>query len=541
MYFKMIKSFPSTSQNLFNPHSTVVEVLCNHFILSFSNEQAFGDLLSRLFCTHAMELQNPLRTPSLSINATVSLLLSPIMVSIPKYMLAHLISIFYEAVYYTKNSKPDRKLTNCFLSTFEKSINLYTTHMSCLEKDGFPISPKGFKASVSHGFAYPGFEFYLSQETKSKIARLITKLDNSRTVPDDFSFRMKSDLVSSSLRFVKESLNVYDISSQDEILAILSCLVLKASESHGDKEIQPIEDATMQHLYLLASVLKLMGISLLRAISCFRHNKDDSSCPKTLKDFASCKEYDFISDTISCFEDFDIGLPLQKDLANVMLSCFTRHIRSKMMFLHFSGLMSLSFGSGLDCLVKACLFVILVLLNLFVFEDGNLDAFQSMIDSNEACHSSGLSVVRLQETEPNLKVSLTVVDQNSSLVVASKFHKVRSLYSSVLQKANENETQSLQTLASASSNMEAVEGLEEEEETEETSNGEIYLKYVLKMGETNSDFDDLVDFVECKQGKDYSDWLKNRGRYRKRKLEKMAVLRWKKKKKTWKTLKPQRN
>ncbi|KAL6525250.1 hypothetical protein OROMI_030843 [Orobanche minor] len=534
MYFKMIKSFPSTSQSLFNPNSTLVEVLCNHFILSFSNEQALGDLLSRLFCTHAMELQNPLRTPSLSINASVSLLLSPIMVSIPKYMLAHLISIFSEAVYYTKNSKPDRKLTNCFLSTFEKSIDLYTTHMSCLEKDGFPISPKGFKASVSRGFAYPGFEFYLSPETKSKIARLITKLDNSRTVySDDFCFRMKSDLVSSSMRFVKESLNVYDISSQDEILAILSCLVLKASESHGDKEIQPIKGATMQHLYLLASLLKLMGISLLQAISCLRHNNDDSSCPKTLKDFASCKEYDFISDTISCFGDFDIGLPLQKDLASVMLSCSTRHIRSKMMFLHFSGLMSLSFGSGLDCLVKACLLVILVLLNLFVFEDGNLDAFQSMIESNDACNSSGLSVVRLQET---------VVDQNSSLVVASKFHKIRSLYSSVLQKANENETQSLQTLASASSNMEAVAGLEEEEEeTEETSNGEIYLKYVLKMGETNSNFDDLVDFVECKQGKDYSDWLKNRGRYRKRKLEKMAVLRWKRKKKTWKTLKPQRN
>lgn len=87
--------------------------------------------------------------------------------------------------------------------------------------------------------------------------------------------------------------------------------------------------------------------------------------------------------------------------------------------------------------------------------------------------------------------------------------------------------------------MEQVSDLEEE--TEETSNGEIFLKCMAKMDGTNSDFDDLVSFVECKPGKDYLAWSKNRQRFRKWKFEKMAVLRWKRKKKTWKTLKGVRN
>ncbi|GFP81402.1 hypothetical protein PHJA_000283500 [Phtheirospermum japonicum] len=534
-YFKMINAFASTNETLFSPHSfnedigIAVEVLCHHFILSFSQNQAFGHFLGRLFCTHATELKYPSQAPALSINTAVSLLLSPIMVCTPKLMQAHLILLFSEAVY-TKKLKPDRKLTNCcFLSSFEKSVDLYTKHMSCLEKDGFFNFPMAFfQSGSSCGISYPRpFQFYTSPETRKKVNGLIAKLDDPGNVKlSDISFRMKSDLVSSSMRFVKECLNVYSISSaQDEILSVLSCLVLKASD---DNEIRPIEHSSLQHLYFLASLLKLMGVSLLQAISCLGRNDDDSSCVKSLKDLGSCKEYDFILEIITRFRDLDVSLPLQQDLVYVMSShSTTRHSHSKMMFLHFSGLMSLSFGSGLDCLVKACLLVILGMLNLFVFEEGDLDAFRSLIDSDQQHVSSGLSLVRLQET---------VVDQNSSLVVASKFHKIRA----TRNKDNENEILSIQALANESSDMETVAGLEEEE-TEETSNGEIFLKCMLKTGKNVSDVDDLVDFVECKQGKDYSAWLKNRHRFRKWRFEKLAVLKWKKKKKTWKTLKGRRN
>lgn len=69
------------------------------------------------------------------------------------------------------------------------------------------------------------------------------------------------------------------------------------------------------------------------------------------------------------------------------------------------------------------------------------------------------------------------------------------------------------------------------EETEEACNGEVFLKCVLENDVP--DFDDLANFVACESGKDYSAWLKDREKYRKWKGEKMTVLRWKRKKKTW--------
>ncbi|KAH6776610.1 hypothetical protein C2S52_014171 [Perilla frutescens var. hirtella] len=532
-YFKMINSVPGISDMRFKSQSAqgdagmLMEAICNHFILSFSDEQAFEDFLSRLFCSHSMKLEYPFRPPALSITAAASLCLNPMMASAPKYVQAHLISLVSEAVH-IKILKADHKLMNCFLTTFEKSVILYMRHVSSLKTNIFSILHGGSSSNSSHDIAYPPLEFFISSETKDKVDTLMSRLDSSSDDVLNGSFsKMKLDLVSTSLRFVKDCQNAYTISCQEEILTILSCLVLKASESYNDKEIRPIEGTTLQHLYLLTSLLKLMSISLLQAIQCVRHS-DDLSCLRSLKDLSSCKEYDLILGTIACFKDLDISLPLQQVLYSAMSSHSMRHKDSKMMFLHFSGLMSLSFVTGLDFLVKACLLTILALLNLFVFEEGDLDALHSLVDSKSSGESlSGLSVVRFQETES---------DQRSSLVVASRFHKMRSQLSSVIENEN-NEKESLCLSLASASHMETAGCLEEE--TEETCNGEIFLKCM--PGGNVFKFDDLVDFVECKEGKDYSHWLTNRRRFRKWRYEKMAVLKWKKNKKSRKIVKGKGN
>ncbi|XP_047962585.1 uncharacterized protein LOC125207336 [Salvia hispanica] len=512
-YLKMISSAAAASDARFNPPSTqgdagfLMEATCNHFIQSFSDKQAFGDFLSRLFCTR----EHPLPLPALSITAAVSLFLNPITDSAPKYMQAHLISIVSEAFHVKILKKPDRKLTNCFLSAFEKSVVFYTRHMSRLQTDGW-----GSTLILSDGPIHPPFESYISTETKEKINALISGLDrpSDKVLESSFS-RTKSDLVGTSFRFLKDCQKAYSVSCQEEILAVLSCLVLKASESYNDKSTRPIEGATLQHLYLLASLLKLMSVSLIQAIRCVRHS-NDSSHPISLKDFSSCKEYDLILNVIACFKDFDTSLPLQQELQSLMSSHATRHVDSKMMFLHFSGLLSLSFVTGIDCLVKACLLTNLALLNLFVLEEGNLDAMHLLVDSGGEYFSSEFPVVRFSET---------VFNQSSSLVIASKFHKMRSLHSSLMgNKHNEKESLCSETLA--------------EEETEETCSGEIFLKCMLPGSEG---LDDLVDFIECKQGKDYTSWLKNRERFRKWRSEKTAVLKWKRKKKSWKIRYGKRN
>jgi hypothetical protein len=48
-----------------------------------------------------------------------------------------------------------------------------------------------------------------------------------------------------------------------------------------------------------------------------------------------------------------------------------------------------------------------------------------------------------------------------------------------------------------------------EEETVETCNGKIFLNCVLDDSQNLFDYDDLANFIECKQGKDYNGWLKD--------------------------------
>lgn len=71
---------------------------------------------------------------------------------------------------------------------------------------------------------------------------------------------------------------------------------------------------------------------------------------------------------------------------------------------------------------------------------------------------------------------------------------------------------------------------------EESCNGEKFLWCMAGKGNLRqTDVDELADFIACEPGKDYSDWLKGRERFRKQrwKSEKIANQRWNKKKKAW--------
>jgi hypothetical protein len=61
------------------------------------------------------------------------------------------------------------------------------------------------------------------------------------------------------------------------------------------------------------------------------------------------------------------------------------------MLLHFSGLLSLSFASGIDFLVKGCISIIMAILNLCAFEEGDMVALRSLLDSGSQSVTSELS------------------------------------------------------------------------------------------------------------------------------------------------------
>lgn len=94
---------------------------------------------------------------------------------------------------------------------------------------------------------------------------------------------------------------------------------------------------------------------------------------------------------------------------------------------------------------------------------------------------------------------------------------------------------SLSSSAYASNDSTPTQGLDPDS-IEETCSGEMYLKTRLLGSGNVTDFDDLADFVECKKGKDYVDWLKDRDKFRKRKISKRVKRMWDKKKQAWRSM-----
>ncbi|GAV69580.1 hypothetical protein CFOL_v3_13081 [Cephalotus follicularis] len=531
-YFMLIDSLCPTIGMHFICHSghgdigCVLEVIFAHFSLSILDGRAFENFLNRLFWHHGEDS----RVPEMSLPAAMSLLLNPIILSAPKMFQAYLFIFIAEVIginMSSKNMQPDLSLLDCYLSAFERSVILYTRHMSSLHIDGNPMGGNGssIKSSMLGSSCQLTFESYLRPATRDKICDLVNKSNKlCNMYISNTSSRTKSDLVVASISYTKESLNMFDQSCKDEILSILRCLISKgSSDDVGDTLLLPKDDTSLQDICLLASILKLMSCSILQAMLCIRcsGNLDSRITPC---DPSSCKEYEVLIGMANCFKQFDVRLPIQKFLFDTMETHPMRHKDSKYMLLHFSGLLSLSYNHGIDFLVKNCIFTVITLLNLFLIKEGDLDVMGPLLGAGSLSFLS-------KDSE---KIGEALVNRKSSKTIASKFQKIQTLYtrmdsSTSVPKRLQHEYSSALESATVPNHVDCA--VEIEEEIEESSSGEIFLHCV---GAQRSDFDDLADFIKCKPGRDYSDYLKGRQTYRKWKHEKVAVLRWKKKKNTWK-------
>lgn len=241
-------------------------------------------------------------------------------------------------------------------------------------------------------------------------------------------------------------------------------------------------------MYLLASTVNLMSSSLLQIIWCMQ--KRSLGNPKILKDYSQCKEYDMIISIISCFQQCSISQPMATLVMDMMAQFPARHKFSKMMFMHFAGLLLFSFEAGYAFLSKGCILMLMTLTNLFIFEEGNLDALK-------------------QAPQPSNKSLVVFSPRSSSRQVASNLKKFQR---SIL-RINEPVESEASTLINDGVEQSA---LSTEEETRSNCNGQTHLNLKRMLGKTRQqDYDELADFVEFKEGKDYSKYEKDRKKYRK--------------------------
>ncbi|XP_043712152.1 uncharacterized protein LOC122660952 isoform X2 [Telopea speciosissima] len=346
-YFMIADSISSASEKLFVSHSShddsddVLEVISAHFLLSFSDEQASSKLHNASLWWHTKDL----RTSELSLTASLALLGSPVISSAPKIIQAHLIFMVSRAIGINitpQNTRLDLTIMNCYISALERSIMLYTQIISSLQVGDDLIGVYiGTFSSVrpttwKRGW-HPSFEFYIRPVTYSKVNHKITELACSQhSCLCDLNSRKKSDLLNASISYMKDNQSVLDESSREEILSILNCIISRI----------------LSH------------------------------------------EFEGI---IGCFQQCCVSQPVQKLFPEAMGSSQSRHKESKLMFMHFVGLLLFSFGRELEFLWKGCIFNMMTLMNLFLFEEGSLDALRELLGLGNQSFSSGSSIDKVPQ------------------------------------------------------------------------------------------------------------------------------------------------
>ncbi|XP_043712151.1 uncharacterized protein LOC122660952 isoform X1 [Telopea speciosissima] len=407
-YFMIADSISSASEKLFVSHSShddsddVLEVISAHFLLSFSDEQASSKLHNASLWWHTKDL----RTSELSLTASLALLGSPVISSAPKIIQAHLIFMVSRAIGINitpQNTRLDLTIMNCYISALERSIMLYTQIISSLQVGDDLIGVYiGTFSSVrpttwKRGW-HPSFEFYIRPVTYSKVNHKITELACSQhSCLCDLNSRKKSDLLNASISYMKDNQSVLDESSREEILSILNCIISRIL-SHEFEGTATHKSGYLgfEEVHLLASTLKLLSSSLLQTVW-FMKQKGSSESHRTLKDYSCCEEYEFIIGIIGCFQQCCVSQPVQKLFPEAMGSSQSRHKESKLMFMHFVGLLLFSFGRELEFLWKGCIFNMMTLMNLFLFEEGSLDALRELLGLGNQSFSSGSSIDKVPQ------------------------------------------------------------------------------------------------------------------------------------------------
>ncbi|CAM8886555.1 unnamed protein product [Rhodiola kirilowii] len=518
----------SSRDMLFANHSrhgdvrNVMELIVNHFILSFSNEKLRDSIFDRLSWHHRMDG----KVSQLGLDQRVVLLLDSTFLCAPEIFQAHLVLIVSEAIGIDQgcmSTAPDGRLINCYLLTFERSVVLYTRHIYGLHLDGESFGVSGRESCVHGKSLNPKFDFFIRPETRHHFDRLLSKLDDYwHSWTKDVTLQTKAELVSTSFAYVGEIQDLFVDLCKEKMLSFIQALIMVASEEITDCTPCEKVHANLPHMFLATSIFKTMNGSLLQALRCLDKSGKMGNL-KLLKDYPGSKEYGFIVHVISCFKKMNDCLPMPRHplVRDLLQGSKLKHTESKQMLLHFSCLLSFGFRYKLDFLVKGCIFTLMTLLNLIIFEDGHLNAISPLL-----VYLSGASANpvhgNLNETQGQPQSI-----RKSSHLVASKFQKIQTLISS--QSSRRSSTH----IVADDSNDEASAMHMQEE----TCTGEMYLNCVFENSEKPSDVDDLSDFIECKPGKDYSEWLKVREKYRKWKVQKMAVLRWEKRKQTWQSTK----
>ncbi|ONK61659.1 uncharacterized protein A4U43_C08F32250 [Asparagus officinalis] len=518
-HFIMTTCASATAKKLFLSHcygdiQAIMELVSSHFLLSVQSESTFDSFIMSLSWSYDVDNHVPI----IGLASVLVLMGYPVISSAPVLLQAHLILLASRCIGIhvpadTKNL--DTLDMNLYILAFELSIKLYLGFMP------FPNFFDNTRDESESSVYIKGQLFcsFIQPSTNSKLKQQIDMFIDFWNLPlHQLYSESKVDMLSKAISYIKGNQDFIDEMFRDEACTILTCVVesILPGESEWSHEGG---EMIQQEICYIAAALKLMSSSALQIVWFLKQNGYAGAMDNTSKENLHCKEYDFISRIIRCFGNCGVDPHIEKILSFLVEITTGAGKESMKMFLHLASLLSYSFSKKIDFLWKGCIFMLIPLMNLIILEEGNLDAFRPLI-----CNKKGPT--------SQAEILKDSSHKSSSIAIASKLKKVRDQIKHLRHENNRLGSGEITEMAdpmyeSNASKELKTDGVQKHATLNDEANtctGEIFLECLTPYHKNNSNVEDLVDFIECKNGKDYSSWLENRARFRKWKYKRVSSI-----------------
>jgi len=454
-------------------HHLTQELVCCHFISSLQDEGGFKVFLSAL----SWSWNKSQGTPEISFQGALDLIHMTCLFSLPVVVQAHLLLLASRCI-------SDQNL-DLHLHAFEHAMNLYVRYLPALDVFNRTGGMKTPWSSVNQRPFSCCIKDATHQKLRSQIDGLLLffQLHSGDDLPTN-----ESDID----RLIEENQHILHEKFRQESTVVLKDILSNILCCAKQEEVLASDTEVSDGIICLAAVLRLMSSSLLHILHCFSQMR--SASDKTNVNYTTlCKEYNFICKIICLLGQHEgnelhrynfldiIGMPVDKERASVL------------MLAHFATLSIYCLRRRVGFLWKRCVVMLIMSVNLIAEEEG-LGSFQLSTDVSKE------SAVLCNTKERTLEVS------GHAKAIASRYETIHKVYK---VRHVDGDGSSLGTPQKCESRIGKVDG-------------QAFLECLPGY---SPDWNDLMDFVECEDGKDYSDTLKQLRKFKKFKYEKWRSMR----------------
>ncbi|KAF8758245.1 hypothetical protein HU200_010613 [Digitaria exilis] len=440
-------------------HHLVLELVCRHFISSLQYERGFEVFLGALSWS---ENESP-GTPEISFRGALKLIDMTCLFSVPAVIESHLLLLASRCI-------SDQDLDSHLLA-FECSMDLYVRYLPELHvfnrtggvKTPWTVKKKPLSYCIKDT---------TDQKLRSQINELLSfcQLHSGDGLPSD-----ESDID----RLIADNQHILHENMKQESTLVLKNLLSDILCCAKQKEVLESDTELSDGIFCLAAVLRVMSSSLLHILHCFRQIW--SAGDKINGNYAKlCNAYKFIYESVHLLGQHEANELHRYEQLHIMGIPMGREMASMLMLPHFAILSVCCLRRRLGFLWNGCMVMMIMSMNL-IAEGTALYKFMFSIDDvpKESAVFCNTNEIILEVPARTRAIAL-------QYETIHKIHKRRHI---------DGDGSSLVIHQSKS----------------RKANGQAFLECHPQY---SPEWNDIVDFVECEEGKDYTNTLKQQSKFR---------------------------